>query len=899
MPPNTASRPRRPPEERLGANQPNPQNEDGQAQAEKKAQLPPASPKNTCSNPDCSYPKPVEIDGERVCETCGSIISENNIVAEVTFGENSAGAAVVQGGYIGEGQRHAKTLGAAVNRKVGGGLTSREQTHQHFQQEIARIASSIGLQQSVKDGAFNFMKLALINNFTYGRSTATVAAVSLYLACRTDRENNTLLMDLAEAVKTNVYKLGKTYQELAKMLYMDGGVKKDDVTPFVEIERLILKYARRLEFGVHTYKVAEDAAKIIKRMKRDWMVTGRRPAGLCGAGLILAARMNNFRRTVREVVYVVKVADMTIAKRLDEFDRTTSGGLTVEQFRQYGANLKIAHDPPVYHDNKVKAELARTRQDRKRTRSLLAERESGELGTPSVWDKALLGRASNRSTTPASSRPPTSTQAPSHEPRRDAEGFAIPALPIDPRLTNDSAQSSSATGRATTSQPSSQARKRSHQDMSQNTQDLELTDLNPTRKRRKRKPADRPAPICITAADLASEAELENEINRHLHSADCISSMESVQFAKYAENASRLARTLLNKPEHNSSPTSSASIVTPPASFNPDTTSSSSNPDPSSSSSNSTTAATSTSTSNHVHPSPIPESETISESEFASDPEVMHCLLSEAEIAIKERIWVTHNEDWLRAQQARLLRRALASAGGTAGSGSRSGGGGGGTRRKRTFRRGDGSSRMDGEGAPARSPAEASARMLQRYGQKGFSKHINYERLNQIYRGKEGDGGSESGSGSGRGSGSGSASRSQSHSQSTRGSAAPPSAGAVLRAQSGEPEGDKGDETEEITSEAGSRGSLRVASSEGSVVEVESSGEPINRPRPLSVEEMQAREGVREVMVISDDEEIDDDLDDLEQYLEEEDVESVVQEAGMGMGGDIDDLSQYADNYDE
>ncbi|KAK5220232.1 transcription factor TFIIIB subunit brf1, partial [Cryomyces antarcticus] len=45
--------------------------------------------------------------------------------------------------------------------------------------------------------------------------------------------------------------------------------------------------------------------------------------------------------------------------------------------------------------------------------------------------------------------------------------------------------------------------------------------------------------------------------------------------------------------------------------------------------------------------------------EFDNDPEVRNCLLSAAEIAIKERIWVTHNEDWLRAQQAKILKQQL------------------------------------------------------------------------------------------------------------------------------------------------------------------------------------------------------------------------------------------------
>jgi transcription factor IIIB subunit 2 len=44
--------------------------------------------------------------------------------------------------------------------------------------------------------------------------------------------------------------------------------------------------------------------------------------------------MNNFRRSVEEIVQVVKIADTTLKKRLDEFRRTPSGKLTLADFRR-------------------------------------------------------------------------------------------------------------------------------------------------------------------------------------------------------------------------------------------------------------------------------------------------------------------------------------------------------------------------------------------------------------------------------------------------------------------------------------------------------------------------------------------------------------------------------------
>jgi len=41
--------------------------------------------------------------GNGFCVQCGTVIEENTIVNEVTFGETSTGAAMVQGSYVGQG----------------------------------------------------------------------------------------------------------------------------------------------------------------------------------------------------------------------------------------------------------------------------------------------------------------------------------------------------------------------------------------------------------------------------------------------------------------------------------------------------------------------------------------------------------------------------------------------------------------------------------------------------------------------------------------------------------------------------------------------------------------------------------------------------------------------------
>ncbi len=68
-------------------------------------------------------------------------------------------------------------------------------------EEIRKLASALRIFQSVEDQAFGIYKLAAGHNFIQGRRTRTVAAVCLYIACRRDKTNMILLMDLAEIIQ--------------------------------------------------------------------------------------------------------------------------------------------------------------------------------------------------------------------------------------------------------------------------------------------------------------------------------------------------------------------------------------------------------------------------------------------------------------------------------------------------------------------------------------------------------------------------------------------------------------------------------------------------------------------------------------------------------------------------
>lgn len=87
-------------------------------------------------------------------------------------------------------------------------------------------------------------------------------------------------------------------------------------------------------------------------MKRDWIQTGRRPSGICGAALLIAARLHGFRRTQKEIIQVVRICDVTLRKRLYEFEVTPSGDLTAEEFETLGIDFDDECDPPAFKKSK-------------------------------------------------------------------------------------------------------------------------------------------------------------------------------------------------------------------------------------------------------------------------------------------------------------------------------------------------------------------------------------------------------------------------------------------------------------------------------------------------------------------------------------------------------------------
>ena len=325
--------------------------------------------------------------GDIACSRCGTVQVENPIVSEVLFGESSSGAAMVQGAMVGADQARA-TTGGRQNA-----MESREQTLHSGKSKIRKIATALKIPDYIADAAGAWLSLALTNNFVQGRRSQNVLAACLYVACRKEKTHH-MLIDFSSRLQISVFSLGATFLKMVKTLHITS-------LPLADPSLFIQHFVEKLDFKDRNSKVIKDAVKLAQRMSNDWIHEGRRPAGVAGACVLLAARMNNFRRSHAEIVAVAHVAEETLQRRLNEFKKTKSGALTVESFRA-SQKTEVSNPPSFDKNRELEIKIAKNLSDKemklKNIGKLSQDSQVGEDEDGNSSDEDTQEKAKARST---------------------------------------------------------------------------------------------------------------------------------------------------------------------------------------------------------------------------------------------------------------------------------------------------------------------------------------------------------------------------------------------------------------------------------------------------------------------------------------------------------------------
>ncbi|KAK3318806.1 transcription factor iiib-like protein [Apodospora peruviana] len=656
-----------------------------------------------CANKTCSDPNVV--DG--TCQTCGRVADDSNIVSEITFGETSNGAAVVQGSYLAADQGGVRSVGGLAFRRVAGGGASeaRERSLREAKQLLNQFAQQLRISQNVADSAYRFYRMASNNNFVQGRRKNNVAAICLYAACRKSDNNRVMLIDLADLVKTDVFLLGRGYKEFLNQ-FPDT---REGTKPII-LEDLIFRFASKLEFYHDTNKVAESAVRIAARMRHDNITHGRRPAGICGAAIIMAARAHNYRRTVREVVYIAKVTMTTLQERMEEFANVPSAQLTISEF-QNNEFLGPAHDPPfVYKSTKEWQEKHnRTRKRKSQARSPDGDSQQASQGaqdqhadkrTRIESSEGQQSQSANPTVVPAASATaPTPVPTPTRVIEPSDDTVLAATADMDTQLEVLASEYGDSESEDDDIDPSSEMAMAA-------AQGIEVPGLGKKTKpagvkngakgkegakktRRNKKDVVMP----INEEWEMDEANLEQEMEGHLNDPALLGASEVV--TKAIEER-RVQETEAASGAEGTPATGTTGEESAAAPANAE-------PEPEEPSGPFCTPRS------KVSDDPI-----IHEDEFKDDPEVEYCKLGDAEVKIKEQIWANHNKDYMRKVQQKIFNSKMSQNGPAK------------QKRTRTKKPRIG----EGQASPAGSAEEAAVNMMRA---RAISTKLDYSRLGQVF----------------------------------------------------------------------------------------------------------------------------------------------------------------------
>lgn len=653
---------------------------------------------------------------------------------------------MVQGSYLAADQGGVRVAGGPAFRRVAGSSASeaRERTMREAKIMMQQYCHRLNISPGLADDAFRLYRVAAMNNFTQGRRIPHVAAMCLYAACRKSKNNKVMLIDLADLCKANVFHLGRNYKALLKK-FPDAKEGYDPIIP----EDLIFRFASKLEFHNDTNKIAYSAVRIAKRMQMDNMTHGRRPAGICGAAVIMAARAHSYRRTVREVVYIAKVTTHTLQLRMDEFANVPSAQLTIDEFHTNDF-LEEAADPPKWYKSTDlwkekhpgrKRKVNETQNDdtpdpstaeqsadkRRRTAdapdsSQSAARNSATSPTSATTDSVPVDPALIRS--PLSTPIPNEQQA-SQPSVTDKDGFVVPPLPdkVADRVVRDEERIALVAARGGDGElqmlvsefgdPDAIPERSSEAAMAA-AQGIDVTTLiggnrgtaSGKGKEKGKNANTNDKNIAFDEEWRADEARLEEEMEGVIHNPEIMSmAAEEVQkdgdeeaqrrLEIYAEEA-RVEQEIVatfesGRPALNHTETASS---VEGAEADP-------GHDPAS-------------TTGYASQSRVKDDPIVSPDEFDDDPEVLNCVLGDKEVAMKMQIWVNENEDWMRENQRREHQKKVAAKGPP----------------KKTRARTKIPRIGEGQASPASSAGEAALSQIK---MRAVSKKINYQAFQDMF----------------------------------------------------------------------------------------------------------------------------------------------------------------------
>ena len=269
-----------------------------------------------CGNQDLKYDFTA---GKISCNFCGFLIEESILNPDISFNQCDFNKIKTNGHVVTITNQNKASV---VNK-------STEFIFISAKRKINQIGNSLKLGSKFQDSAFRLFIFASHRGFVQGRKLQALCISCIYVVCRREKMPQ-LLVDFSDITQTRSSKIGAIFLKFIRDLNIS--------LPVIDPSLFVYRFASNLELGNKTNMVARSALRLIARMKRDWVSTGRRPSGLCGAALLIASRLHGIKRSQKEIGKIVRIGNVVLRSRLREIDSTSLSSMTICEIDKGGGD---------------------------------------------------------------------------------------------------------------------------------------------------------------------------------------------------------------------------------------------------------------------------------------------------------------------------------------------------------------------------------------------------------------------------------------------------------------------------------------------------------------------------------------------------------------------------------
>ncbi len=172
--------------------------------------------------------------------------------------------------------------------------------------EIDRMASALGLPETVRETASVIYRRALSDNLLPGRSIEGVATAALYASARQAGTPRSL-DEITMVSRVDKMELTRTYRYVVRQLNLE--IKPADPESYVP------RFASDLDL---TEEVTRRARTLIGNAREAGILSGKSPVGLAAAAIYAASLLCNQKVTQSDVSEVANISEVTIRNRYKE-----------------------------------------------------------------------------------------------------------------------------------------------------------------------------------------------------------------------------------------------------------------------------------------------------------------------------------------------------------------------------------------------------------------------------------------------------------------------------------------------------------------------------------------------------------------------------------------------------